>query len=65
LLRHALSGDPDVGELHLAAVNRRGRHITVRVTCSPLTGDGAKVSGAIIVMETDEAPLPAVDPTAE
>ena len=61
LLRQALSGDADIAEVQLAAVNRRGRHITVRVTCSPLVGQGLEVTGGIIVMDSDESPQPATD----
>jgi two-component system CheB/CheR fusion protein len=61
LLRQALSGDADIAEVQLAAVNRRGRHITVRVTCSPLVGQGPEVTGAIIVIDSDESPRPATD----
>ena len=61
LLRQALSGDADIAEVQLAAVNRRGRHITVLVTCSPLVGQGPEVTGAIIVMDSDESPPPATD----
>jgi two-component system CheB/CheR fusion protein len=64
LLRSALGGDHDVAEVQLPAVNRRGRHIAVRVTCSPLTGDSSEVTGAIIVMETDESPRPAAEVAA-
>ncbi len=51
LLRLALTGDHQAGELVLDAVNRRGRTISVRVACSPML-DGDKPIGAIIVMES-------------
>jgi two-component system, chemotaxis family, CheB/CheR fusion protein len=50
LIRRALVGD---GPQHteLAAVNRRGRSIVVRVVCTPLISDGAQPTGAILIME--------------
>jgi two-component system, chemotaxis family, CheB/CheR fusion protein len=53
LLRQTLGGDPETDELLLEAVNRRGRPVTVRVACSPLTGSG-RLAGAIIAMEAGE-----------
>jgi two-component system CheB/CheR fusion protein len=58
LLKRALSGDQDVDEVQLDAVNRRGRAVLVRVACSPLTDGRAEATGAIIVMEADEFPKP-------
>jgi two-component system CheB/CheR fusion protein len=52
LLRGSLGENPAGGEINVAAVNRRGRRIMVRVACSPL--DGADAGGAIVVMESDE-----------
>jgi two-component system CheB/CheR fusion protein len=40
-------------ELHLHALNRRGRTIGVRVTATPLRRDDAVVAGAIIVVERE------------
>ena len=42
-------------EVILPAVNRRGRTVNVRVVCTPLARDGGSVSGAILVMEQDDA----------
>jgi two-component system, chemotaxis family, CheB/CheR fusion protein len=56
LIRHVLSDGGDPQELHVAAVNRRGRSITVRVVCSALAGDGGPVGGAILVMDEEMAP---------
>ncbi|MFI5890091.1 CheR family methyltransferase [Actinoplanes sp. NPDC051513] len=53
LMRSALGGDPDTGEQLLEAVNRRGRPVTVRVSCSPLTSAGGN-AGAILAMEAVE-----------
>ncbi|MDR7279266.1 two-component system CheB/CheR fusion protein [Catenuloplanes atrovinosus] len=50
LIRLALSGEAEPGEIRLDAVNRRGRQITVRVACSPMLDEGAAI-GAILVME--------------
>jgi len=53
MLRATLTGAPDVDELRLEAVNRRGRGITVRVTASPLTsGDGHR--GGVILLVDEE-----------
>lgn len=55
LLRGALGPGGTSADTELDAVNRRGRAITVRVACTPLTRpDGAPGGGdgAIVVMET-------------
>ncbi len=54
-LRGALNDGVECTDLELEAVNRRGRSITVRVTCSPLLSGGVP-SGAILVMEHEERP---------
>ncbi|GAA0805712.1 CheR family methyltransferase [Spirilliplanes yamanashiensis] len=53
-LKRALTGDRDVPTVRLEAVDRRGRAVTVRVSCAPLNGANGEVTGAIVVMETDE-----------
>jgi PAS domain S-box-containing protein len=53
LIRSALAGEASNQEVNLAAVNRRGRGIRVRVVCSPLAGSHERVEGAIIIMELD------------
>jgi two-component system, chemotaxis family, CheB/CheR fusion protein len=50
LIRRALVGDGPQ-QTEVAAVNRRGRPIVVRVVCTPLLSDGAQPTGAILVME--------------
>ncbi|MDP9799414.1 two-component system CheB/CheR fusion protein [Catenuloplanes nepalensis] len=50
LIRQSLGGETEPGEMRLEAVNRRGRHLAVRVACSPMLDDGVPV-GAILVME--------------
>jgi two-component system CheB/CheR fusion protein len=53
VIRHALNGGPAQQEIFPPAVNRRGRSIMVRVTCSPLVGADDVPKGAIMVMEPD------------
>ena len=44
--------DPDAaGEISLEAVNRRGRHVVVRVACSSFHGADGTVNGALLLME--------------
>jgi two-component system, chemotaxis family, CheB/CheR fusion protein len=55
LLRAASAPDGDAAEVTLAAVNRRGRTVTVRVVCTPLQhSHGRPSDGAIVVMESAE-----------
>jgi two-component system, chemotaxis family, CheB/CheR fusion protein len=49
-------------ELLVAAVNRRGRSIMVRVLCTGLYGRTGTSTGAIMVMEEDQAEQPLVEP---
>jgi two-component system CheB/CheR fusion protein len=49
-IRSCLAGDGDVQELVLSAVNRRGKSIECKVTCTPLKGQ-AQVDGAILMIE--------------
>jgi two-component system CheB/CheR fusion protein len=59
LLRTASAPGGQAGEVILEAVNRRGRTITVRVVCTPLRDHHTPShDGAIVVMESDEAPAP-------
>jgi two-component system CheB/CheR fusion protein len=51
ILGDCISGACETKEVVLAAVNRRGRAIQCRVTCSPLTETGAGIRGAILLME--------------
>jgi two-component system CheB/CheR fusion protein len=57
IIRSTLNQPTDNGttavDLQLQAVNRRGRSITVRVVCTPLTGPDHKVSGVVLVVEQD------------
>ncbi len=53
-LRACLAGETAFEEVNLEAVNRRGRPIPCRVTCTPMHGrDG--ISGAILVMDDTSA----------
>jgi two-component system CheB/CheR fusion protein len=54
-LRSCLSGDEDVQEVTLPAVNRRGKSIECKVTCTPLKGQ-MQVDGAILMIEQQPAP---------
>jgi two-component system CheB/CheR fusion protein len=50
VIRPCLSGEVDQQEVVLDAVNRRGRQIKCRVTCSPLVS-GKKREGVLLMME--------------
>jgi two-component system CheB/CheR fusion protein len=50
-IRACLSGEAEYQEVTLDALNRRGRSIRCRVTCTPLVGTISKVRGAILAME--------------
>jgi two-component system, chemotaxis family, CheB/CheR fusion protein len=54
LIRPCLSGEAEVKEVVLDAVNRRGKKIRCRVACTPLLVDGKKRDGVILMM--DEMP---------
>ncbi len=51
MIRRVLAGDPEIQEIRLNAVNRRGRSIEVRVVGTPLTRNGEETTGAILVMD--------------
>ncbi len=50
-IRDCIAGAARYGDTVLECVNRRGRHIRVRVTCTPLMGAGSARHGAILLME--------------
>ena len=50
-IRGCLQGEGGSSEVVLDAVNRRGKAIKCRVTCSPFTGPGEKREGVILQME--------------
>ncbi len=57
-VRACLSQEAEFLELTLDSTNRRGKRITVKVTCTQLShGNGAEPTGVILVME--EVPPPA------
>jgi two-component system CheB/CheR fusion protein len=51
VIRPCLAGESDRQEVLLDAINRRGRKIRVRVTCSPLVAGSKKRDGVILMME--------------
>jgi two-component system CheB/CheR fusion protein len=51
IIRPCLSGERDHHELVVDAVNRRGKKIHCRITCSPLVSPAKKRDGAILLME--------------
>jgi two-component system CheB/CheR fusion protein len=53
LVRRTLAGDSAALEIHIPAINRRGRQVKVRVVCTALLADGQS-TGAILLMEPDE-----------
>lgn len=51
-IRNCLSGGSnDASEVVLDAINRRGRSISCRVTCTPLVGNQGQIEGVILLME--------------
>jgi two-component system CheB/CheR fusion protein len=58
LFRQALGDGGEPHELSIAAINRRGRTIQVRVVCTPLAANGGPVMGAILVMDEEQAQEP-------
>jgi len=59
-IRTCLSGLPnDASESLLQAINRRGRSITCRITCTPLIGPHNEIQGVIMLMEEYEENTPA------
>ncbi|HEX3606959.1 MAG TPA: CheR family methyltransferase [Candidatus Dormibacteraeota bacterium] len=51
-IRDCISGTDGHHSTALECVNRRGRHIRCRVTCSPLLGKGRSRQGAILLVES-------------
>jgi len=56
-IRHCLGGSsqPENQEVTLDAVNRRGKSIQVKVSCTPLVGSNKNIQGAILLMEEKRA----------
>jgi CheR methyltransferase, SAM binding domain/CheR methyltransferase, all-alpha domain len=59
-----LGGDGGLHELHIDAVNRRGRTINVRVLCTPLRKTRTGATGAVLVVEQEQDgyQLPVAEP---
>ena len=51
MIRPCLSGEAERQQVVLDAINRRGKPIKVRVTCTPLVAPGQKRQGVILMME--------------
>jgi two-component system CheB/CheR fusion protein len=54
VVRPCLAGEKEHMEVVLDAVNRRGKKIQCRITCSPLVAASKKREGAILLMEEAE-----------
>jgi two-component system, chemotaxis family, CheB/CheR fusion protein len=52
-IRHCLDGQEKDRELSLSAINRVGKSIECKVTCSPLVNRGENKAGVILLMEED------------
>jgi hypothetical protein len=55
VLRTCLTGDAPFQEVAMDAINRRGKPIVCRVTCTPMTG-GDGITGIILMMEDESEP---------
>jgi two-component system CheB/CheR fusion protein len=66
IIRQTLGGADGPHELQVEAVNRHGRTINVRVTCTPLHHIRRGAGGVLLVLEQepDGYPLPADGATA-
>ncbi len=51
VIRDCIAGSDGHGTAVMQCVNRRGRHIRLRVTCTPMRGVGTSRHGAILLME--------------
>lgn len=52
-LRNCLIGETESTEVTLAAINRRGKAIECKVTCTPLKGTAKEIKGVILLMESE------------
>ena len=50
-VRDCLSGDREFQEVRLEAINRRGRQIECKITCTPLVSSSDGIRGAILLVE--------------
>ncbi len=62
-LRACLSGASDFEETVVEAINRRGRNIRCRVSCTPMKDNESRTRGIILVMQDAQSPAFARDPT--
>jgi two-component system CheB/CheR fusion protein len=54
-IRPCVSGESEIREAVLDAVNRRGRKIRCRITCTPLVAANKKHTGVIVLMDEEAA----------
>jgi len=54
-IRVCLSGEREYSEQTLAAINRRGKPITLRVTMTPIVAPLKEIRGAILMMDETAA----------
>ena len=64
-MRQCLDGSPQGVEVTLDGVNRRGRTVRCRVTCTPLNGVAPGAPGVILLMEEDASHPPPAPPPSE
>jgi two-component system CheB/CheR fusion protein len=64
VLKTCLNGDRPYEQVLLDAVNRRGKKILCQISCAPLLGSEASVTGAIIVMDEMSDSRPPERPTS-
>ena len=50
-LRACLAKDATFEEITLDTINRRGRSIQCKVTCTPLKSQGTGIEGVVLLME--------------
>ena len=55
MIRPCMSGEAKEQEVVLPAVNRRGKKIRCRITCTPLLTGKEKREGVILLMEEEPA----------
>jgi two-component system CheB/CheR fusion protein len=53
-LRDCLAGDSSDGQLTVDAVNRRGKKVRVKVSCTPLLGWAKDIRGVILLMDDEQ-----------
>ncbi len=55
-LRGCIAGESEIADIVLLAINRRGKNIAVKVTCTPLADSKQGIHGAIMLMEEENPP---------